>query len=471
MKEREMKLFGIGAGALMILLAFVPAVYGAKRNEGQPPDMPKDLSITLNFCNYKRLSIDRLYAIYDINYTILNLWTHGMNYVGWIILKNGEGLVIDQWWVIFVDDGAGGQTYSHLAYVRSTDDTDVDMERHYAGTVISIQANFQDDNPSNDIDYGVANYFNGETGNCFTEPQSLVSTVAKYMNISIDGQHYYYDFSLFNPDNFPPLLKARMGWTLELVKNLKNISEDIITILIAGWHFFNATWDDFRIILFFIGDVTWYITQVIYGFCDPDNFYILLDQFITLVLPAAFHILQEAAFELPIILLAAQSLYNHCITFENWKETEPWLQPITICGTISDVKNNEVVTVTCRYQEYQYQDENHDGKIEFNFTVASTPLSEIPPSGYSWIDPWPHQQWWIHDCTIVVAGSKHLYDKQSIRLLSFAFSKGTVSWNHCNLNEDDIPPIPSEPVQVQIIPINGAVHTAPVNGEGQIILP
>lgn len=104
----------------------------------------------------------------------------------------------------------------------------------------------------------------------------------------------------------------------------------------------------------------------------------------------------------------------------NWVSSESWKKTITIQGKIGGVTRNEKVELSCRNIKHSYRDED-DGKIDntiyFNFTVPSAPLD----SEKSYFEP--------HNCQIVVNGSEHKKNLQSIEFLSYCFSDGIVYKN------------------------------------------
>ena len=118
-----------------------------------------------------------------------------------------------------------------------------------------------------------------------------------------------------------------------------------------------------------------------------------------------------------------QILKNYLVDVRNyilWLQNEPWKDPILVSGTvIVNLKPLSGATVTCKGQNT-----TTDSSGSFELMVDPAPDAESFP---------PNQYFGMHNCQITVEKDGKVL-KETLRLLSYSFSSGTIKWSFFMIN-------------------------------------
>ena len=434
---KRKKLFGIGAVVLMLLVAIIPAIDGMqlnteKENEKNPLGMGNgdwDLALIMPYygCRFKTFrsrppdSIGYDTVEYILIYTVKNVgneqfdadsislrfFTEDDKYYRLLSINLEKPLV------------PGESIYEEIEFeLLSSDDPDEDKEKYLAGKKVRIEFTVSyDNNPDNDFAEGFAKFWldkNEDPDYAPTRTQVCVSAPHSYEKIEHDEIPGLYYPKIFELD-LPVILINRLGYVWEAAEYLFQIGADIGAILTLTVTFLGIIKEDVKIVTQWIIDVLECFAKFIHGYDWVFDFIELLVVFKNHdVWGAIGRIITEAIIAGGLIWEKVKDFEKHCNAFYNWMSDEPWAKPIKIVGVVKQVEKNEIVTVSCRDST---TDLPYEGKtVDFFMEVTSEP---IPPE---------KRNLSMHRCVTTVTGTEHKGEVQSLRILSWAFSNGSIYW-------------------------------------------
>ncbi|RLF51273.1 MAG: hypothetical protein DRN24_05235, partial [Thermoplasmata archaeon] len=257
------KIFGIGAAALLLLIAFTPIVNSIQKNSTYLTNNDEcDLKIEILNGPYL---IDREPVIRDgtlctkwgITYRITNEYNKRIISKPSVKVRTTDGTerVIDSWYVDINLEPKQAVDYTHTFYAEISEDIDVDEERYVADHQIKLVCGgggFDDVNPLNNFDIKrVIKFWKGNKFYGPTQSQILACLPWRYeeKTISIDGKDISYPeiTKLYEKDNRLAGFRCK-GRTIQDVinsnefKNLKNWANNQIW---DGWEDFKDLLDKF----------------------------------------------------------------------------------------------------------------------------------------------------------------------------------------------------------------------------------
>jgi hypothetical protein len=439
---KEKKLFGIGAVALMILVALAPAInsikVGAeKMNEKKISTMGADLELTIDNCEYREYrpiprnctGFDKVE--YNLTYTVTNVEyyifeSRNVSFELSVTYIDNSTKIIETWdekIPILYPHCYPNHSVTLQKSIELVSDKDPanDQERYFGGNIFKLKfLDSYDNNPSNDFDYKFAIHWKDKEDYIPTEPEVMVSVPHNGIKKTRDDVPglFYWDITSFYDGRILPniLLSKRMGWLGQLTKFLCAISIDLGILFGISATCIKVMIPEFTAMGTWIKDILEWLWCLIKGIWIPGKFIELIKNFVDYVIPATKNLYYKVAACAIAMVPFASELWNNINITYDWTLDEPWTRPITIEGRISNVKPNEIVTVSCRNATETYTDETGFGHLDYLLIVSSEP---IPPE---------KQYMSNHNCQISVTGTMHNGMTISRPLLSYAFSNGSLYW-------------------------------------------
>ncbi len=439
---KEKKLFGIWVVVLMIIVAFAPTINcmkpGAeKMKEKNISTMGADLELTINKCEYHKyrpiprncIGFDKVE--YNLTYTVTNVEyyifeSRDVSFELSVTYIDNSTKIIETWTenipILYPHCYPNHfVTLQKSIELVSDKDPALDEERYFGGNIFKLKfSDSYDNNPSNDFNYKFAIQWNDEEDYIPTEPEIMVSLPhngIKKTREDVPGL-FYWDITSFYDGRIIPniLLSKRMGWLGQLTKFLFAISTDLGILFGITAICIKVMIPEFTLIGTWTKDVLEWLWCIIKGIWIPGKFIELIKNFVEYVIPATKNLYYKvAACTVAMVPFASELWDNINITYD-WTLDEPWTKPIIIEGRLSDVKPNEIVTITCRNATETYTDKEGVGYIKYRLTVTSEPI--YPEKSYMS----------NHNCQVRVTGSEHYGTVISRPLLSYAFSDGSLYW-------------------------------------------
>ena len=439
---KEKKLFGIGAVVLMIIVAFAPVInsmqLGAEKlNKKNISTRGADLELTIDNCEYHKyrpiprnctgfdkVEYNLTYTVENVEYTVFE--SRDVSFELSVTYIDNTTKIIETW------DEKIPILYPHCypnhfvtlqksIELLSDKDPALDQERYLGGNIFKLKfSNSYDNNPSNDFDYKFAVHWKDEEDYIPTEPEVIVSVPHNGIKKTRDDVPglFYWDITSFYDGRILPniLLSERMGWLGQLTKFLFAISIDLGILFGITATCIKVMIPEFTVMGIWIKDVLEWLWCLIKGIWIPGKFIELIKNFVEYVLPAVESLYYKvAACAVTMVPFALKLWDNINITYD-WTLDEPWTKPIKIEGRVSNVKPNEIVTVSCRNASKTYIDETGVGYIDYLLIVTTEP---IPPE---------KQYMSNHNCQVSIKGTIHNGITISRPLLSYAFSNGSLYW-------------------------------------------
>ena len=412
------KYFGIGAVAILLLVAITPAV-----NSLNVKNIEEDGNDHLSFCSSNQVSvkIKKLEFVdyklgrahYLLEYTIgYNAFIEGIAKCKLMV----DGNLIDSWEVElihspfpeFID---GTRTIKLI----SSENPSIDEERLLAGRLASLKV-IHPAAPDEEynIDYKIAKYW-GDVDEY--EPTKTQIEVTSPHSNWVEYTYWEEDIplpsftKLYNTEILPTLIRSnRMGWVGELSEHLNNMMEDLLRLLAANSAFLVAVSASVLVIVAWISDVIQFIKDKLVNSTESIiTFKDLIWTFISIVVPALVIILAEKDLRNEAVEEAQERLLKHKEEFESWEASEPWNKPIKINVNILHTIPEEVITIRCRDVVKTIVASGSSEELTFYVTSESIEKDTAMP----------------HNCQIFVSAEKHK-DAQTIKALSYAFSNGTL---------------------------------------------
>lgn len=439
---KEKKLFGIGAVVLMITVAFIPTINSMqlaaeKLKEKNISTIRADLKLTIDNCEYReyrpipksctgfdKVEYNLTYTVENVEYSVFE--SRDVSFELSVTYIDNTTKIIETW------DENIPILYPHCypnhfvtlqksIELLSDKDPAVDQERYFGGNIFKLKfLESYDTNPSNDFDYKFAIPWKDEEDFIPTEPEVIVSVPHNGIKKTRDDVPglFYWDITSFYDGRILPniLLSERMGWLGQLTKFLFAISIDLGILFGITASCIKVMIPEFTVMGTWTKDVLEWLWYLIKGIWIPGKFTELIKNFVEYVIPAVKNLYYKvAACAVAMVPFALELWDNINITYV-WTLDEPWKKPIKIEGRVSNVKPNEIVTVSCRNATETYTDKEWLGYILYDLAVTSEPIS--PEKSFMS----------IHNCQVRVTGSEHYGTVISIPLLSYAFSNGSLYW-------------------------------------------
>jgi len=412
------KIFVFGAVVFLILTSISPMINGLefKTEKINKNGNEKSFGNGIVHCKIKRCEFTEfLYikavVVYEVDWVV---WSENdyMEVSGECALKV-DGRVIDSWHyhIGFMEQGESG---TRRLMFRSSEIPSVDEERNFAGKIATLEV-YSDSVLEDSYNFFVK-YWKEDSDYVTTNSQIEVSTPSWFNKIYCIPQiPDLYKLDFFDVRILPNILKSqRMGWTGEAAKYFIQIGENATELLGASIAFLLIIKDDLKILTEWIIDfITWFYSAIkgnIFGIFQ------IIHDFIQFVLPAVDRILTEATLFGGTVSIIGQKLTSVIDGFYGWILDEPWKKSIKIHVTVDNVAPDEIVTLMCRNASNELCDSDDDGRIDYDFEVDSSPMyKEKCQEG-------------IHNCMVIVKGSKHINPVSSIPILSYAFANGSLYW-------------------------------------------
>jgi hypothetical protein len=431
---RKYKIFGVGAGVIMILLAFSPIANGLVQKSNNN-DIEIDLGVRLDSCEFQKTIVEDngdIFSIYRVKYTIRVRCELELDY-DLKMAKSKFGVedrdINFEWDDTIEPSGLMGDLFDfNLSktkdiYVRSSDDPKIDEEAFVATERVYQEIRplyVLDANPANNKDYGRAKHW--ISGDYIpTKSQVLASSPYCYREHEIEYNGKIISFAeIIDPFNnsyeVPPRFKERLGYVYNLTSHILTISADIVALVIASILFTEEVYPYIKIISDWIIEGSIIFKRGIdEGQLNKKAFDKWISEFDE-VFDAANKIFTAVAAYGGTVSLIVEKLIRDVQAFKSWILKREWESEIEIDLTV-DLKNKgDFVFIECREFSGKIYDENNDQMIDESIYVSSEPRAE---------DPWPYEQWWIHDCTTYA--NKKDNNKQTLRIFSWAFAGGKIS--------------------------------------------
>jgi len=435
---KNKKIFGIGAVVLMILVAFAPIINGMQLNSEKElnvyvmgnGDHDLELKQNLIFVKFKARPVEGLkgnndYVEYNLNYIITNVGTGTFSSRTVSLTLSTKNGILDEFPVVVPDLGPGQSTYDNKEYsLISSENLNTDEEIKVAGKTVKLEfSEPYDNNPDNDYFYYFTKFWSEDISVKPTATQVLVAhpEIIEWEEI---GGISFPDFldvrilkNIFHSN--------RLGYIGEASVYLKEIAICLSAIgtVIIGYIIDIAP--EAGVLINWIVDCVTAVIAAANGVINPGTFGDLFKRFFEEVLPAIKEIITKAIAAGVVLLTEFYKLEKISDDFYNWSLTDPWFKPITIEGEVARIKNNEVVTVKCRGGTTEVRDPSGDGKGEYWLEATSDPISPEKSS------------FGLHRCVTTVSGNMHTGQVQSIPVLSYAFSNGSLRWDFTTLGDSN----------------------------------
>lgn len=405
------KIFGIGAVVLMILVTAAPTLSGLNIEQNEIKPLSSEINAKITRCEFIEYTLNR--AKYEIDWIVYFDDPYGGEAGGECKLKVGD--VVFDTWNYHIPYMQGYDSGTRTIYLKSSEIPALDEERKFAGKIATMEV-YNYDGGLITTPQKFAKHWKEDDDYVPTEPQVEVSAphwFDKVYSVSEIPDLYYLDF--FNVRNLPNILFSdRLGWVSELCDYLYNMSKTVAAILGTTVGFLLIVKDDIKIVVNWIEEVIIWFSKLINGQLTGQLLQLIEDLYY-IVRPAVARISAEAAIWGGLIAIYANNLVNKIDDLYEWMLGDPWSNPIKIKGRIDKVKPGETVIIECRDVTEFIEDKNKMGVIFFEIYVTGDPLGN---------EKYP---WSIHDCTVTVTGSRG--ELKSTKLLSYAFSNGSLYWN------------------------------------------
>ena len=411
------KIFGIGAVAILLIVAIAPAINGANVNNKEKKQellVGKPFKGEITKCQFIEYKLNR--AIYEISWNVVKLGDPLTPTGGDIILKVNDR-VFDSWNFHIPCMGTHTSGIRKIS-IKTSDLPSIDEERYFAGKIALGEFHLAGSGVLIDTSYVFVKHWKDEEEYVPTEPQIEVGAPHWYNKIyCVPDIPELFKLDLFDARILPNVLKSeRMGWFGELAIHLANISSDIAVILGLTVAFLLSIKDELIIIGQWLMDMIICIETAVNGIyygCFLD----LFNDFIYHVIPAISSIIVKAGIWGAEIIKKCNDLYDHINEFYNWTLLESWLNPINLKVRVDHVAPGEIVTISCRGYSNEIRDYDGDGTVYYETEVTSEPLGEEK----SHSSP--------HLCQVTVEGTEHKGNSVSQKILSWAFSNGMLYWH------------------------------------------
>lgn len=406
------KLFGIGAVILMILVAFTPVINGFQQRMERNNDFKKgfskteiwqyDLSVNVESCDYKDLRNSND-AVYEIKYSITN--------VGITSFEGGEivcEMKNDNYnfgnWTIKVESLLPGETTQiktkEIILFSSSNEIE-DKEHFLAGETFSLEIDSGDPNCENDISTSFGNF--GWEGTDYLPTYTQITSVMK----SIEN---------LSSEELGGLLtgfKQRLGWVYDASLYAIDIIDTGFKLLYEALLVGAVITTELYIIIDWIKEI--------YVFLQAPNPY-SLDQILkdsAEAVAALIAIWTVIAMHQGIepLLLAWEEFSTVTNNTIEWVREKHWNNPITLVhgDIVGEKLGQKKVHISCRDQE-------DDFRNYFKF--------------YNLDPTWDGKKSWQRQDCIIYASAEGYGEKNSIPILSWAFSEGIVYY-HMDLDRKD----------------------------------
>jgi len=343
-----------------------------------------------------------------------------MNLHPYFVLKpiNTER-VVDRWDNgFFIIRPGNAIQVTRILNIPSDPDENIDEERY--ALVKPLFLSYYTRYNGNRSENFYAKFWNEDEDYEPAEPHLILNAQKKinkiYKEINLE-ELFYIEFP--DESEIPFILKQRMGWVEGLTDKLNKLSEGIKEIFYETEDcFVLKSWPYLLQILNSIINVSDWLKSLSYGIWEDHAPSILIDRLtsfdsITNIIISNLTDLSELCYG--CIIPSIQNLTNNLSEYSIWFNSNPWTEPITVKGSVSDVNESETVEISCRGITHYYinSKEQDDNIINFEFNVPS----ESDESESDYVYP--------HNCVITIKGDKHENIIETMPLLSYCYSGGT----------------------------------------------
>jgi hypothetical protein len=375
----------------------------------------KNLSVTLDGCNYSGLEPDYENVRYKVEYTIRN--PMAKSFIGDIkleLIPENSRIGPFEWYNYNINlTPTETVSFSYDIKIRCSEEEEIDEERYFLqDDIIMLLYDKSEDNGNGDFnicsegiiyhadDMGIVNCANPQDDEYIpTYPQVVVfdpfgkNLTTEELNSGI--------YSL-------GVIKERLGWKLDSALYRAEIRKGVFDVILL------ASISGVKIVV----DIFSFPTML--SVCsDPDligtgacagsilRFLLALDDLKEIIRREYFDDLKEAV----------NKTINAANTFFDWLHEEHWKDDIICRGTIEGGKpNSETLKAECvDYGGHDSGKADGYGEYDYNFTTTS----KEDYNGYRR----------LHIRVITASGNNHDNSKSSIPILSGAYSGGTITWN------------------------------------------
>ena len=215
------------------------------------------------------------------------------------------------------------------------------------------------------------------------------------------------------------MIQNRLGWIYKLVTdgisliyNGIDLFVNVVKekILVIAWLFVSII----NYVLTFPQKVINAIKELFQADSDPQKFLDIISGLIDDFNVEIYNFINQI--ELAVTNESILNYINQAEEFIIWFDSDPWTDPIHITGDVKSfsLKAQEGIIVSCRDDSIET-----DSNGKFDFYARPNPDSNSIPAG---------KFYGMHDCTITISNDEGEL-KSTIKLLSYCFSGGSISWN------------------------------------------
>ena len=430
---------------LLILGSTVPNVNSIKiiksRNSGvnEEDTNSKNYYLAINFSKLEYVGFEEEddfgYAIYNVEYTVKNIGDRWVSTRPVLKLESAdnESYLFCSWGspFSFLFMYAGREkTYSHDIKIKS-DKKDkyngdfVRDERFFADQDIILDSEGEigahpDDSKSN---IECAKYYSNDENYVPTLAHLLINTPWKYEEIEVNTLSGVVKFpKIIINDELPEILtNQRLGWINEFKVDLGEITDKINLILNnENESFVNQSANSLRKAIVWVYNVSNCFKNFINETCNYTRLLELFNNFEDTVNDSIAPLTNLSEQILGDVIKNVSDLNNSAQKLIGLIKEKVWEKPIKVKGTIKNLRRGETVKIRCRGQLATYKDEddgNKDHEINYEFTVPS----DFIYGGNNYFEP--------HECKITIEGNRHCKKVESIEILSYCYSNGTIVKN------------------------------------------
>ena len=432
---KKNKIFGIGMALIMVLVAIIPATNGLKAIKEENTDEKNiitnsdgwDLKAFIEDCEYVGPTVvnGKECAIWEVKYKVKNIGTGSLPYIGYI---DGKIRVKDKLWTIAIWEKADGKLYTiakgeKIGPITTRITISAEDEKYLANEYVDVYVGLK--NEVNDLDPNEANNIGSIFGRFWKENNYKPTNLHLKLALSTEKwiNSYTWDgpsLPVFNNRYIGEVLRSlirseRMGWIGELLDDhISQIILDVISIIETGGAFVAATTAEITVIVNWIREIVFYVTSIANGAPIPGKLRDIVNDFVTLVLPAVALLIKTVDLYENKIQEKVNTLDQDIQCMDTFLASNPWLKPVTLDLTIINVKEDEEIKIFV------------NGERIFKDEAGSSNTFRISPTVNYWKND-EDKAVKMHDCTIKVEAENHK-DTYSIGIASHVFSKGTLHW-------------------------------------------